>query len=239
MRDLAFLSMARTYYSASRHASTRTTRRPSTRDKLSAAVKYWNKVDVASEYWLDALFEESWAYFMAGDYAHALGNIHTIESPYFPNSYYPEADVLKAVIYFANCQYDDATDDRRASSRRSTSRSTTSSSKQSSTRFKGDNQEEAVLQVPEGRARRQGATSRRRIRPDRRERALGSPAPPQPRVRARARRGGRSASRRRRRASRARRSATTSRTRSSSRATSPSATPGSSPRSATSETSTS
>ena len=62
----------------------------------------------ASEYWLDALFEESWAYFMAGDYSHALGNIHTIEAPYFPHAYYPEADVLKAVIYFANCQYDDA-----------------------------------------------------------------------------------------------------------------------------------
>ena len=62
-----------------------------------------------SEYWLDALFEESWAYFMAGDYPHALGNIHTIEAPYFPNSFYPEADILKAVIYFANCQYDDAT----------------------------------------------------------------------------------------------------------------------------------
>ena len=76
-------------------------------------MKYWNKVDVASEYWLDALFEESWAYFMAGDYSHALGNIHTIEAPYFPNSYYPEADVLKAVIYFSNCQYDDAPDDRR------------------------------------------------------------------------------------------------------------------------------
>ena len=45
---------------------------------------------------------------MAGDYSHALGNIHTIQSPYFPHSYYPEADVLKAVIYFANCQYDDA-----------------------------------------------------------------------------------------------------------------------------------
>src|SRR5262249_4441914 len=77
--------------------------------RLSAAVKYWNKVDVASDMWLDALFEESWAYFMAGDYPHALGNIHTIQSPYFPNSYYPEADILKAVIYFANCQYDDAT----------------------------------------------------------------------------------------------------------------------------------
>jgi hypothetical protein len=108
MRDLAFLSMARTYYSASIHLDENNAPTIDAQ-KLSAAVKYWNKVDVGSEYWLDALFEESWAYFMAGDYSHALGNIHTIESPYFPNSYYPEADVLKAVIYFANCQYDDAT----------------------------------------------------------------------------------------------------------------------------------
>ena len=107
MRDLAFLSMARTYYSASIRLDENNA--PTIQaDKLSAAVKFWNKVDLRSEYWLDALFEESWAYFMAGDYAHALGNIHTIESPYFPQSYYPEAEVLKAVVYFVNCQYNDA-----------------------------------------------------------------------------------------------------------------------------------
>jgi tetratricopeptide (TPR) repeat protein len=108
MRDLAFLSMARTYYSASIRLDENNT---PTIDgtKLSAAVKFWNKVDVGSEYWLDGLFEESWAYFMAGDYPHALGNIHTIEAPYFPKSFYPEAEILKAVIYFANCNYDEAT----------------------------------------------------------------------------------------------------------------------------------
>ena len=106
MRDLAYLSMARTYYSASIRLDPETNA-PRVDDKhLSAAVKYWNQIDVASEYWLDALFEESWAYFMAGDYPRALGNIHTIQSPYFPHSFYPEADVLKAVIYFANCNYD-------------------------------------------------------------------------------------------------------------------------------------
>ncbi|MDP9033468.1 MAG: hypothetical protein M3O50_01570 [Myxococcota bacterium] len=108
MRDLAYLSMARTFYSSSVKLDETTNAPTVDQTRLSAAVKYWNKVDIASEYWLDALFEESWAYFMAGDYSHALGNIHTIESPYFPHSYYPEADVLKAVIYFANCQYDDA-----------------------------------------------------------------------------------------------------------------------------------
>ncbi|WP_437784940.1 tetratricopeptide repeat protein [Sorangium sp. So ce1097] len=108
MRDLAFLSMARTYYSASVRLDDNNV---PTIDaaKLSAAVKYWNRVDVASEYWLDSLFEGSWAYFMAGLYPQALGNIHTIESPYFPNSFYPEADILKAVVSFTICQYGDAT----------------------------------------------------------------------------------------------------------------------------------
>jgi hypothetical protein len=109
MRDLAYLSMARTYYSASIRLDAETNAPSVNTEKLSAAVKYWNMVDQASEYWLDALFEESWAYFMAGDYPRALGNIHTLQSPYFPGSFYPEAEVLKAVIYFANCDYDKAT----------------------------------------------------------------------------------------------------------------------------------
>ncbi|MCU0680780.1 MAG: hypothetical protein MUF34_00690 [Polyangiaceae bacterium] len=108
LRDLAFLSMARTYYSASISKDAQDNPRINA-EKLSLAVNNWNKVDVASEYWLDGLFEESWAYFMAGDYPHALGNIHTIQAPYFPNSFFPEADILRAQIYYATCQYDAAT----------------------------------------------------------------------------------------------------------------------------------
>lgn len=108
MRDLAYLSMARTYYTASIKLDDDNSPTVDAR-KLSAAVKYWNKINEASEYWLDGLFEESWAYYMAEDYPRALGNIFTIQSPYFPDAYYPEADILKAVIYFSTCQYDDAT----------------------------------------------------------------------------------------------------------------------------------
>ncbi len=106
-KDLAHLSTARAYYSAAIKQPQEGEFVPDP-DRLTAAVVAWNKVDVASEYWLDALFEESWAYFMASDYPHALGNIHTIESPYFPNSFYPEAQFLKAIIYFTNCQYENA-----------------------------------------------------------------------------------------------------------------------------------
>jgi hypothetical protein len=109
LRDLAYLSMARTYYSSSIKLDVETNAPNVNESKLSAAVKYWNMIDEGSEYWLDALFEQSWAYFMAGDYPRALGNIHTIQAPYFPGSFYPEADILKAVIYFANCNYEAAT----------------------------------------------------------------------------------------------------------------------------------
>jgi len=109
MRDLAYLSMARTYYSAAVKLDPETNAPSIDEKKLSAAVKFWNDVDESSEYWLDALFEQSWAYFMAGQYPRALGNIQTIQSPYFPNAFYPEADVLKSVIYFSNCNYDAAT----------------------------------------------------------------------------------------------------------------------------------
>jgi hypothetical protein len=109
MRDLAYLSMARTYYSSSITLDQETNAPTVNSTKLSAAVKYWNQVDKTSEYWLDALFEESWAYFMAGDYPRSLGNIHTLSAPYFPNSFYPESEVLKAIIYFTNCNYDAAT----------------------------------------------------------------------------------------------------------------------------------
>ncbi len=109
LRDLANLSMARTYYSASIRLDPETNAPTIDAKKLSAAVKYWNVVDESSEYWLDAQFEEAWAYFMAGQYTRSLGNIHTINAPYFPNAFYPEADILKAVVYFYNCDYEKAT----------------------------------------------------------------------------------------------------------------------------------
>jgi hypothetical protein len=38
----------------------------------------------------------------------ALGNIHTLNAPYFENQFFPESMLLKAVIYYKYCQYDRA-----------------------------------------------------------------------------------------------------------------------------------
>src|SRR5262249_43229970 len=108
MRDLAFLSMARTYYSASVRLDDNNVPKIDA-NKLSAAVKYWNRVHVPLEYWPDALFEQWWPFFMAGDYPHALATIHTTEAPYFPTSFYPGADILKPFLWFTICHYEYAT----------------------------------------------------------------------------------------------------------------------------------
>lgn len=97
--DLAWLCLARIYYST---------------EHWDSALESWSNVPMTSEYWLDALFEESWAYFQVGDdpkiqgYQKALGNIHTLNSPYFVNRFYPESLVLKSVIYFSNCWYEES-----------------------------------------------------------------------------------------------------------------------------------
>ncbi len=107
MRDLAWLSLARVYYSASIQDDA-SGRRSVDGRVLGNAIEAWNKIEPGSEYWLDALFEESWAFFLADEYSRALGNVHTLHSPYFEDYYYPEAHVLKAVTFFANCQMSNA-----------------------------------------------------------------------------------------------------------------------------------
>lgn len=108
MLNLARISLARVYYTAANRTDQATGERIVDGQLLGNAVSMWNDVDQASEYWLDGLFESSWAFFLADEYSRALGNIHTIFSPYFEDSYYPEALVLKAVTFFVNCQVENA-----------------------------------------------------------------------------------------------------------------------------------
>jgi tetratricopeptide (TPR) repeat protein len=107
MRDLAWLSLARVYYTAANRTDEEGLRQVDGQ-RLGNAVEAWNRIGVGSEYWLDALFEESWAFFLADEYSRAMGNIHTLYSPYFEDAYYPEALVLKAVIFFSACQVTNA-----------------------------------------------------------------------------------------------------------------------------------
>lgn len=108
MRDLAWLSLARVYYTAANRQNPEDGTWAYDGRLLGNAVEAWNRIGAGSEYWLDALFEASWAFYLADEYARAMGNVHTLFSPFFQDSYYPEALVLKSVIFFTACQIENA-----------------------------------------------------------------------------------------------------------------------------------
>jgi len=91
--ELANLSLARVFYATGQH---------------ELSVKYYHKIPRWSTRWPEALFESSWSHYMLDEFDFALGNIHSVNSSYFANYYYPESMILKAVIYWKNCMYDEA-----------------------------------------------------------------------------------------------------------------------------------
>ncbi len=107
MKNLAWLSLGRVYYTAANARDAQGDIQVDGR-LLGAAIDAWERIPESSEYWLDALFEASWAFFVAEQYDRALGRIHALQSPYFADAYYPEADVVRAVILFSHCQLDAA-----------------------------------------------------------------------------------------------------------------------------------
>lgn len=93
LRELAFMQLARTHYGARQNRY---------------ALFYLQKVERGGAQWLESLFEASWANYRIGQYEQALGNLITLSSPFFRDEYFPEALILKAVVYFENCRYQEA-----------------------------------------------------------------------------------------------------------------------------------
>lgn len=92
-RELAFMNLARIHFEARQNR---------------AAIYYYGKVDRGGEQWLEALYEMAWAEYRLGDYERALGNMVTLNSPFFQDEYFPESLTVKAIIYYENCRYNEA-----------------------------------------------------------------------------------------------------------------------------------
>ncbi len=90
VRELAFMDLARIHYAARQNRY---------------AIYYYGKVERGRPEWLEALFESAWASYRIGQYEQALGNLVTLSSPFFRDEYFPEALLLKAVVYYENCRY--------------------------------------------------------------------------------------------------------------------------------------
>ncbi len=120
------LSLARVYYQAGRVAigrylQTRKLKFAKLAEKyLTLSIKFYELIPEKSPHWLQSLFEESWAYFILdaqlrkvfkrdyGGFQKALGNIHTLNAPFFENYFFPESLILKSVIYVTNCRVNSA-----------------------------------------------------------------------------------------------------------------------------------
>ncbi|HIA02394.1 MAG TPA: hypothetical protein EYN66_10860 [Myxococcales bacterium] len=92
---MSLLSLARIFYTIGQYET---------------AIRYYDQIPEYSPDWLESLLEVSWSYFQIDNFGRALGNLHTLNSPYFEEEYYPEALVLEAVILHSNCHYSSALD---------------------------------------------------------------------------------------------------------------------------------
>jgi tetratricopeptide (TPR) repeat protein len=73
--------------------------------QYETAGRYYDRVVEGTSAWLDSLFELGWTYFRLNRIDRVLGQLHTLNSPYFEDRYYPEARVLEALIHFRTCRF--------------------------------------------------------------------------------------------------------------------------------------
>lgn len=101
--DLATLGLARLFYERAYQLDDGDLRRARL---LAQSVREYQIVPRFSEAWSEALFERAWSHTVANEYGKALGALHSLDAPYFEDTFYPEANILKAIIYYYNCQWD-------------------------------------------------------------------------------------------------------------------------------------
>ncbi len=58
--------------------------------------------------WLQSLTELGWSQLLAGDYEGAIGNMYSMQSPFFSNVYKADSYVIRTIGYLNLCQYGDA-----------------------------------------------------------------------------------------------------------------------------------
>ena len=91
LRDLSLLNIARIYYSIQR---------------FDEANTWYGNVPSESRYWAEAQFESAWADFVTSDVNRTLGQVLTVQSPFYDKEeFIPEAKILRALTFFNLCEY--------------------------------------------------------------------------------------------------------------------------------------
>lgn len=91
--ELVVLNTARTYYGAG---------------NLARAIQYYAMVPRGSEFWPEAQFERAWAHFRADDFNGSMGVLMSLDTPFFDDWYFPDADLLRIYSMFWMCKFPEA-----------------------------------------------------------------------------------------------------------------------------------
>lgn len=78
------------------------------RRKYKDAIKEFLKIDRNHPMWIEGLQQQAWAQMMVKDEPGAIGNMHSIHTPFFRSVYKPESYVIRGLGYINLCQYADA-----------------------------------------------------------------------------------------------------------------------------------
>lgn len=92
LRASAIMNIARVEYETKRYVE---------------ALDQYKRIPRESEWWLDAIFEGAWTFFLIQKHNNALGNLHTVQAPFFDNRFYPESYILQSITFLRLCKFDE------------------------------------------------------------------------------------------------------------------------------------
>jgi len=72
------------------------------------AIEYFGSVPRESLSWQEAVFERAWGHFRIEDYAGTYAVLTTLDTPFFSDWYWAEADLLRIQTLFMMCKFGDA-----------------------------------------------------------------------------------------------------------------------------------
>lgn len=90
--EVANLNLGRAYYAIG---------------NFERSIEHFEATPRDSALWFESLYEASWAYFRLGRLSGALSHLQSVDSPFFEDTYHPEATLLRILIFYYLCKYID------------------------------------------------------------------------------------------------------------------------------------
>lgn len=91
-RNIAALTLARIYFQLAEYQK---------------SYRTYLEIDANHPFWLQAMTEQAWAQIQYHDYEGAAGNMFSLHTDYFKNTFNPESYLIRIVGYLNLCQYGD------------------------------------------------------------------------------------------------------------------------------------